>query len=193
MKKFAAIIAILAFAVWPLNYFSNNQNINLAPKTVFESDYQGRQLILRNINLYPNVMMARFFQNKALVVSNKYVSNFFDLIDPNYYFFGSHPREIVSGQNYTRLPLFAIFPILWFLFKSKTKHKKTFLGLLTVTVLLLSFFTNHYVYDVFLWVFFLPMIYLGLSEAFKTHRVGGITLLFFLLIETLYEITLVSR
>ena len=190
MKYLILIFAVLAFAIWPLNYFSANQNSDFTPKTVFEPDYQGRQLILRNINLYPNIFMARFFQNKALVVSNKYFDNLFDFIDPNYYFFGSHPREIVSGQNYTRLPLFTILPLLWFVFKSRNKYKRVLLFLLSFSVLGMSFFTNHHVYDFVLWIFFFPMISIGLYDIFKTHKSLGKAVSFLLFFEALSELFL---
>lgn len=93
MKYPIMAIAIISVLVWSINYFSANKNYNLTPQTVFEYDYQGRQLILRNINLYPSVPLARAFQNKAVIVVHKYIGNLLNLLDPNYYFFGSHPRK----------------------------------------------------------------------------------------------------
>ena len=123
MKKLILLLAVLSVLLWPVNYFSVNRKISLVPQMISEPDYQGRQLILRNTYLYPNVPLARFFQNKAVIVTNKYLDNLFDFIDPGYYLFGSHPRELVNGQNYTRLPLLALIPILWFLFMFKNSTK----------------------------------------------------------------------
>lgn len=190
MKYLIMAIAITTVLVWPINYFSVNQRPTLLPQTVFEQDYQGRQLILRNINLYPNIPLARAFQNKAVIIVRKYLNNLFNFIDPNYYFFGSHPREVPEGQNYTRLPLLSILPIFWFLFRVKNKKRKLILSLFTVIVLSLSFFTNHFLYDFSLWPFFVPAIYLGLSELIKKNSKLGIIFLILLLVETVYEINL---
>lgn len=191
MKQLLLILAVLTLLIWPINYFKTNPGLRITPQTIFAPDYQGRQLILRNINLYPSVWLARMFQNKAIVISNKYFENLFEIIDPNYYFFGSHPREVVGGQNYTRLPLLALFPILWFLFRSKYSKKKTFLLFFTFLILVLSLFTNHYIYDFVLWIFFLPMIYVGLSGCCQKNQKHGIVFLILLTIEVIYEYRLI--
>lgn len=189
MKRLIFLLAFISVLLWPINYLKQNHKLeSLVPHSVFASDYQGRQLILRNINLYPNIFLARLFQNKALVVTNKYFDNFFDFIDPNYYFFGSHPREVVNGQNYTRLPLFAIFPILWFLLWSRGHHKKIILSVLTFSILIFSFFTNHHVYDFVLWPIFLYMIYIGTLDILKKYRRVGTSFCLLLLVEILYEL-----
>lgn len=158
MKRFIMLILFLLALTWPVRFFRENQSKSFTPHTVFESDYQAQQLILRNINLYPNIPLARLFQNKAVIISNKYLSNFFALIDPNYYFFASHPREVINGQNYFRLPFVLIFPLFWYIFKSKQKSKKIVLFITLIIILLLSFLTNFSQYDLVLWPFFAFMI-----------------------------------
>ncbi len=190
MKYPIIAIAIISVLVWSINYFSANKNYNLTPQTVFEYDYQGRQLILRNINLYPNVPLARVFQNKAVIVVHKYIGNLLNLLDPNYYFFGSHPREIPEGQNYTRLPLLSLLPLFWFLFKLKSKKRRTLLLFFTIATLTLAFFTNHFVYDFILWLFFVPAIYLGQTEFTKKYSKLGNAFLVLLLVEAIYEVSL---
>lgn len=189
MKILILTLALISFSLWPLNYFSANKNLSLTPKTVFESDYQGRQLILRNINLYPTVFMARIFQNKAVLVSSKYFNNLFDFLDPNYYFFGSHPREVPEGQNYTRLPLLTLLPIFWFFFNTNAKRRRTTSSLFGLFVITFSLFTNHYVYDFLLWPLFLYVIYFGLSDFYNKKKSYGIIFTLFLLAEVGYEIT----
>lgn len=191
MKRLVLLVAFLSFFLWPVNYFRANPDLRLTPQTIFVPDYQGRQLILRNINLYPSVWLARMFQNKVVVTVNKYFDDLFELIDPNYYFFGSHPREVVGGQNYTRLPVLTIVPILWFLFRVKFPKKKMFLLFFTFLILTLSFFTNHHVYDPFLWVFFIPMIYFGLMDFYQKYQKPGTFFLFLLMIEVIYEYSLI--
>ena len=158
MRKIIVLILFVLSLSWPINFFRENRNQSFVPRTIFESDYQAQQVILRNINLYPNIPLARFFQNKLVVISKKYFDNFFSLIDPNYYFFASHPREVVNGQNYFRLPFILIFPLFWFMFKTKHKSKKAILLSTLAVILILSFFTNFYQYDLVLWPLFIFMI-----------------------------------
>jgi hypothetical protein len=92
VKKLIFATTFISLLIWVFNFFSINATNKFLPQTVFKSDYQGRQLILRNINLYPNILLARLFQNKAVLVSDKYLDNLFDFLDPNYYFL-VHIRE----------------------------------------------------------------------------------------------------
>jgi hypothetical protein len=188
MKKLIILVSILICLPWPVNFYLENRHTPLQINTVFKEDYQARQKVLRNINLYPSVLMARMFQNKAGVVLDKYLDNFFSLLDPNYYFFGSHPREVVGGQNYTRLPILTLLPLIWFLFKSKIKSKKNILFFMSLAIIFLSFFTNFYQYDLILWPSLVFCIAVGLGEMYKKH--SRLTSLFFILLlsETFLEI-----
>lgn len=158
MKKILSIILFLLTLSWPINFIRENRNLSLAPHTIFETDYQAQQTILRNINLYPNIPLARLFQNKAVIIANKFFSNFFSLIDPNYYFFASHPREVINGQNYFRLPLILIILLFWFISKTKYPPKNNILITTLAIITFLSLFTNYYQYDLILWPFFAFMI-----------------------------------
>jgi hypothetical protein len=184
------VITILSLSIWISNFGAQNINSTSDLKSIFESDYQARQLVLRNINIYPNIPLARFFQNKLVIISNKYFDNLFDFLDPNYYFFGSHPREVVNGQNYIRLPLLAILPLLFFIFKFKGKYKNIVAYSFLFAIIILSFFANHHMLDFLLWPYFFVAIYLGLIEMFKSHN--KLTTLFLLLIlfEIFYELRL---
>lgn len=193
MNKLILIIAFVSFLLWPVRFFLENNKSSFAIHHVFESDYQAQQLILRNINLYPNVPLARFFQNKLVIISNKYFDNLFDFIDPNYYFFGSHPREVVGGQNYTRLPLLTFLPILFFFLKSKVKFKKSYLLLFLSSVLVLSFITNHYLFDFVLWPFVFLAIYLGSVDLFKQNRFFAYSFFILLMLESLYELSVILK
>src|SRR3972149_9031981 len=92
-------------------------------QTIFFSDYEAQQKVLRNITLYPNIFSARLFQNKALIIIDKFNQNFFALTDPNSYFFSNHPREgVVSSQNLIKFPFLGLvffFFGLFFLKKFK--------------------------------------------------------------------------
>jgi len=187
MKKATIIIAIFAVFLWPFNYFFENQGLSFRPHHVFEFDYQAQQQILRNINVYPNIPLARMFQNKLVIISGKYLDGFFALIDPNYYFFGSHPREVINGQNYFRLPLLLSIPLLWYLLKFSGKSKKFVISFGFFTLLFLSLFTNYYKFDLVLWPFFLIMTTYGLIDIVKANGFIGNTLTVFIMIEAVFE------
>ncbi len=188
MKKLIFVTTLVSLLIWILNFFSINATNKYLPQTVFKTDYQGRQLILRNINLYPNIFLARFFQNKVVLVSDKYLDNLFDFLDPNYYFFGSHPREVADGQNYVRLPLTTLILIVWYFFSLNSKKRKNLIYIYGTISLLLSFFTNHYLYDFLLWPLFIYVIYHGLLFLHDKNRSWGYMLLFLLLLESAYEL-----
>lgn len=157
------IITFLFVLVWPITYFKENLRVKHTFQTIFEEDYQAKQKVLRNINLYPNIPLARLFQNKAIVVTSKYLDNFFSLIDPNYYFFASHPREVVNGQNYFRMPFILMLPLFRYILRVKDKSKKSVLLSTLFVISALSFLKNYYQYDLLLWPFVSYMIVKGLK------------------------------
>ncbi len=116
-------------------------------QTVLTSDYEARQQVIRDQELYPSILMARTFHNKAKVVTDKVVFNFFALFDLNNYFFGFHPHQISGNQNLTKYPFFAIFLFLLGIYNfRKTKYSKFILTSLTAGVgslLLLTIFDRH--------------------------------------------------
>jgi len=82
-------------------------------QTVFNRDYEGEQLLIRNIHLYPNIPMARLFQNKPKLYLEKVSNNFFALTDLNNYFFAGHPAPtVISTQELYKF----FWPFLIFLF-----------------------------------------------------------------------------
>ncbi|OGM56805.1 hypothetical protein A3E46_02745 [Candidatus Woesebacteria bacterium RIFCSPHIGHO2_12_FULL_46_16] len=105
-------------------------------QTVFFSDYEAQQKVLRNITLYPNVFSARLFQNKVRIVFDKFSQNFFALTDPNNYFFSYHPREgVVSSQNLVKYPFLGIVYFLFGLFSIKTLKSRKFIVWIVVALM----------------------------------------------------------
>jgi len=94
-------------------------------QSIFTFDYQAQQLVERETKLYSSVFMSRLFHNKARIKTDKFVSNAIALTDPNNYFFGFHPRQIVrENLNIKKFPI-AIMPfVLWFVIKKKTFIKQ---------------------------------------------------------------------
>lgn len=120
-------------------------------QTIFTLDYQARQQVLRNITLYPNPLIARMFQNKARVYSDKFISNLFALTDPNNYFFNFHPREItITNQNLGKYPFLAIvFALIGILVLGKSENREfiitSFVSLIISLSVLNSFDRNDFI------------------------------------------------
>jgi len=123
-------------------------------QTIFKPDYEARQLILRNINLYPTPLFARTFQNKGVVILNKFNNNFFSLIDPTNYFFGFHPREnYVDNQNLDKFPYLSLpFFLVGLFFIKKYKYKFFLIASFTSSLFVLSILTNFDRNDFILYV-----------------------------------------
>ena len=123
MGSLKILVIVLCLILWPINLYQNFDG-KISFTTIFANDYQGEQLILRNIHLYPNVLSARIFQNKARIYLNKLTDNFFILTDPNNYFFALHPEPVPGQYNIFKFPflsiVFFLFGILNF---EKYRHK----------------------------------------------------------------------
>lgn len=139
-------------------------------QTIFIKDYEKTQEIIRNTYLYPNVLTARTYQNKVKIVTDKFNSNFFALIDPNNYFFAFHPREVyTNNQNLNKFPFITIILfIIAFFNLEKLKNKKFILITLVASILSLSILTNYDRNDFILWVPISLLILEGYRKFFET-------------------------
>jgi hypothetical protein len=85
------------------------------PNNINYSIYDRSSLETITINTersyYPS-FIASFFANKINYTFLKYQENVFTLLDPNYYFFASHPRERGDYVNFEKFPF--IFILLFF-------------------------------------------------------------------------------
>ena len=93
------------------------QGNNFFGQTIFISDYERRQEVIRNTHLYDSVFLARFSHNKLKIITDKFIYNFFAITDLNNYFFGFHPRQIVGNQNISKYP----YPFLVFFLRVSTE------------------------------------------------------------------------
>lgn len=147
------IVIVISLILWPLNLILNFGKIHLSSETIFKNDYQGEQLVLRNIQLYPTPLMARTFQNKPRIYINKYVNNFFVLIDPNNYFFALHPEPIAGNINMFKFPfLDMVFFLIGIYYFKESRYKYLILGVFIPGVLILSAFKNFEGIDFILWI-----------------------------------------
>ena len=95
--------------------------------------------------------MARSFQNKARIPLDKITYNFFALIDPNNYFFGFQPRQIiVNNQNIDKFPFVSLIFFIFGLYTiNKNQNKKfvliTLFASLISLIVLNSFDRNDFI------------------------------------------------
>ncbi len=165
-------VIFLTLILWPLNLILNNNFPKTVPKTIFVKDYQAEQKILRDINLYPNVLSARIFQNKGRIYLNKFVNNFFALIDPNNYFFGFHPRPIVpDNKNIFKFPFIAIIFFFYGLYAfQKYKYRSRLMVFSFLMLLILSILKNFDGYDIVLWIPVSLVIIHGVNTMERKNR-----------------------
>lgn len=51
----------------------------------------------------PNSLISRITYNKFTFYATRYLNNFFEGLDVNYFFFGGHPREVPGGNNEVKI------------------------------------------------------------------------------------------
>ncbi len=123
-------------------------------QTIFTPDYENQRVVVGKTYLYPSILLARTFQNKPRIYWDKFTNNFFALTDPNNYFFGFHPREIViDNQNLKKYPFLGlIFMLFGFYYLRNNPHVKFLIILLASSVLSLSILAIFDRNDFILWI-----------------------------------------
>ncbi len=140
-------------------------------QTVFIKDYEAQQQILQKTFLYDSIFIARVFQNKPRIISDKLTDNFFALTDPNNYFFGFAPRQItIDNQNLKKFPFLSLpflFIGLYYLTKQKAgreaKHTKLLIAFLLAAIINLTLLTNFDRNDFILYIPLSLIILSGLT------------------------------
>lgn len=137
------------------------------PETIFKLDNLEIFYLNERRSLYPNQTIARFFDNKATRIFYRFKRNFFDGLDPNLYFFASHPRErprTVEKErfNWLLLPLF-LFGV-YCQVKKRTYWTMTYF---IFTLFFISMFLQMDNYLFLLFPFFFFSILLGGYRIFK--------------------------
>lgn len=142
---FTLLIISLTIFIWQYQSFKG--------QTVFNRDYEGEQLIIRNINLYPNIPMARLSQNKPKLYLKKASANFFALTDLNNYYFAGHPAPtaIANQELYKFFWPLVIFLILGVFHYKSLEHRNYILTLFISCILSLSILQNFDRNDFVLW------------------------------------------
>ncbi|MFZ2202295.1 MAG: hypothetical protein WAV56_02750, partial [Microgenomates group bacterium] len=119
------LVIALTLALWPLslmltNAFKDigNDLKNYYHFSIFAPDDQAPLIINTKRSVYDNDFIGRLFNNKATFIYRRFKANFFALTDPNNYFFGFHPREIVrENLNLDKFPFISIVFLLYGLYR----------------------------------------------------------------------------
>src|SRR5258708_7106659 len=167
-------------------------------QTIFRSDYEAQQQNLQKSNLYHgmtssaynSIFLARLFQNKVHIPLDKFTNNFFALTDPNNYFFGFAPRQIiVDNQNLKKFPFLSLpFLLIGLYFFTKQKHWKLILAILVASIINLSILTNFDRNDFILWIPLSLTILHGLNMFISARRRGTRVYLFLFVLFSCIEL-----
>jgi len=87
-----------------------------------------------------NRLTGRLAYNKLTFYTGRYLNNFFAGLDPNYFFFGGHPREIPGGDNRIKAPYFLLPFFIFGLWEQARNKDKRIGGVYLTTLGLVSFF-----------------------------------------------------
>ena len=177
IKKTPMIFLFLSLAVFLISWKG------FSGQTIFTPDYEARQAVIRNTQLYKTVFMARLFHNKARIPINKFNDNFFALSDPNNYFFGFHPRQIIiDNQNLDKFPFAALPFVLFGIYHlKKSKDKRFIINTFIVSILSLSLLKIFDRNDFILWLPISLTFIHGVKQFSKKHKASIIFFLLFIL------------
>ena len=121
MKLLTKIVICLTLALWPLSLALTNSYKDIGNDlgnylrfSIFAPDDQAPLIINAKRSVYDNDLFGRVFNNKATFIYGRFKANFFALTDPNNYFFGFHPREIVrENLNLDKFPFISLVFLLY--------------------------------------------------------------------------------
>lgn len=177
IKKIPMVFLFFSLIVFLINWKA------FSGQTIFNPDYEARQAVIRKTQLYKTVFMARFFNNKALIPINKFSDNFFALSDPNNYFFGFHPRQIViDNQNLDKFPFAALPFVLFGIYHlNKSKDKRFIINTFIVSIFSLSLLKIFDRNDYILWLPISLIFIHGVKQFSKRFKMSKIFFILFIL------------
>jgi|CXWL01.1.fsa_nt_gi hypothetical protein len=147
MKLFTNIVIFLTLALWPLSLALTNSYKDIGNDfsnyfrfSIFAPDDQAPLIINTKRSVYKNDLFGRLFNNKAAFIYTRFKTNFFALTDPNNYFFGFHPREIVrENLNLEKFPFISLIFLLYAFYRfNRLPGAKLLLTLFFILVSFLS-------------------------------------------------------
>lgn len=191
VKLLTKLVIGLTLALWPLSLVltdafkdTGSDLRNYYSFSIFAPDDQAPLIINARRSIYPNDSMGRFFNNKAVFIYGRFKANFFALTDPNNYFFGFHPREIVrENLNIEKFPFISATFLLYAFYRfNKLKRAKFLLALFFTLVAFLSlanFDKVDFILYPILSIFMIHGIALMNREKPKLYLITSISLIIF--------------
>ena len=105
---------------WPWSLIKDRPKWEM--KTIFGPAEEMERINLDQKLALDTSQIKRFYYGRWTIYKDRYVKNFFNLLDVNGYFFAGHPREGVPGIVYRNCFPWWLLPIwLWGCFKVKWK------------------------------------------------------------------------
>lgn len=147
MKLLIKLVLILTLTLWPLSLVLTNSIKDIGSDlrnyyrfSILAPDDQAPLIINNKRSAYDNDLLGRLFNNKATFVLGRFKANFFALTDPNNYFFGFHPRELIrENLNIEKFPFISVIFLLYALYRANAlKNAKLWLILFFLLVIFLS-------------------------------------------------------
>jgi len=163
-KLSLAIITTVVLSLW----FSGALSANSLSRYVFSN----KEKMFLESPAIPSAPLARLYLNKYSLFVGEYEHNFFNLLDPNRYFFGSHPRENPAEEvNFIKFPFISIFFILLAVFRVKEDtHIRYLLLSVLVLILSLSFARDLSSVDFFLYPYISALIISGYIYSLRSKN-----------------------
>lgn len=145
MNFLTKTVIVLVLSLWPLSLVLSNAIKDIPSDlknyyrfSIFAPDNQAPLIINNKRSVYDNDLLGRVFNNKATFIFGRFKSNFFALTDPNNYFFGFHPRELVrENLNLEKFPFISAIFLLYAIYRFNTLKNAKFL--LTIFLFLIAF------------------------------------------------------
>ncbi len=163
--------------------------------SIFTPDPLAKDTLIKKISLIPSRNLARIFENKTTVSQEKFKTNLFVFLDPNYYFFSGHPRELGDSQNLSKYHYLAIIPFLLGLFFLPALPGRQWLfTIFLASVITLSLINNPDRFDLILFIPISLICFYGLKIfADSRPKYFQFFSLFFIPVSLIEFISLISK
>lgn len=162
--RYLIILLVVIFSPWTYVILSNP--IPQIDQSLWQHSPEEIFLLNQRRSFYP--FFGQLFQNKFTLSLNKFKGNLFYNLDPNLYFFATHPRERLGIKEFEKFPalFLPLFLIGFFLFLKKSSPKVIIFVFVT---LFLSAFISPASFSgpIVMYPVIVYLISLGLRQAFK--------------------------
>lgn len=149
-------------------------------QTIFTRNIEAEHVLIEKGNLYHSVFLARVFQNKLRIYLDQFSNNMFSITDPNNYFFGFHPRELVrDNENLKKFPFVSLIFVLLGVYYYKGLKTSKFIVLIFISSLVsLSILKIFDRADFVLW---LPLSLVMIHGIYKLEKWPTLKLVLYIL------------